>query len=85
MPYSVSFQKAFSYYTPGFIRNFRKSKSSFRNLLFKRFKFFFSFKKFNYLRFVQIFFLILKSIKSKNLLTLCFNNFFLKLYKLLLK
>jgi hypothetical protein len=85
MPYSFSFQKAFSYYTTGFTRNFGRSKTSFRNLLFKRFKFFFSFKKFNYLRFVQIFSLILKSIKSKNLLNICFYNFFLKLYKLLIK
>jgi hypothetical protein len=85
VPYSLSFQKSFSYYNTGFTRNFGKSKSSFRNLIFKRFKFFFNFKKFNYIRFQQYFFLIIKFLNSKLVFNTYFYNFFFKLYKLLVK
>lgn len=85
LPYSIDAQKSFSFYNTGFTRNFRKSKNSFRNLIFKRFKFFFNFKKFNYTRFIQYFFFILKQTSVKNSFNTYFYNFFFKLYKLLLK
>lgn len=85
LPYALSAQKSFSFYNTGFTRNFRKSKNSFRNLIFKRFKFFFNFKKFTYIRLLQYFFLILKQASIKNNLNIYFYNFFLTLYKLLLK
>lgn len=84
MPYSLSSQKAFIFYNTGVTRKFRRTKNFCKNLIFKRFKFFFNFKNFHYIRFIQHFFLILKQLNHKICFIKYFSNFFFKLYRLLL-
>jgi hypothetical protein len=83
LPFISTNAKSFFFFNTGFIKNFRKSKNSFRTLIFKRFKFFFNFNRPYYKRFLFYIISMFHRFFNKNLNNY-FYNIFLKLYKFLL-
>lgn len=85
LPYMSTNLKSFFFYNTGFTKNFRKIKNSFRKLIFKRFKFLFNFNTIYYKRSLLYYISILQTTTLKNNFNIYFYNFFLKLYKTLVK